>query len=481
MSTRVFFGNVSKKRNSTLRPTLTDYYDCTLKGGCTEDNPVFLINAETFSYNYAKWGDTYYFIMSVVYERQNLYRVHCTIDPLATYKDEILASTQFVSYSSVSGGTWLADTRIPVMQNVTVSASSTGLGIFNEIGGWYILSVIGENGCVTYAVTLSQLQNLITKLQENSVNQAEDIFDALEIEDLDDITDVLKAFCKGVINTDILGNAFSNAPSCIRSCTFVPLILRAGATRQNIYLGRFDTEVSAQVIDASPTTGSVSVSIPWQYSDWRRGTCEDVYLYLPLVGMIGLSSSSLVNQSSLTINYSYTLTDGQVAFQIVSGSEIIGNYGGSCYSNYAIGINQPTSLGDVAMTAIRGMDRTVSSAVSAGLNIVSSAIEAVAGSLVTEYETYNAALSTHPTTIGGIGGGAGFGLSHNVTCFTVAHPTVVEPSEMQATMGVPTMKPLQLSNCTGFCQCANAHVAINAHADVLNSVDAIINSGFFIE
>lgn len=368
-----------------------------------------------------------------------------------------------------------------MLQSATVAASSTGLGIFNNVGGWYILSVIGDNGCVTYAVTLSQIQNLIDSLQQNCIEQAGDLIESLGLDDIDDITDVVKALIQGLVHTDALGNRYENAVSCIRSCTFVPLVLSAGHTRQNIKLGSFDTEVSAQVIGGEPTTGSVSVSIPWQYSDWRRGTCEDVYLYLPLVGMIALSSNSLVNQSSLTINYSYTLTDGQIAFQIVSGGEIVGSYGGSCYANYAIGINQPTSLGNVGMTAVQGISKTVSSAVGAGMNVVGMAIEAVAGSYITQYETLNAMYSTHPSAIGGIGGGAGFGLSHSVTCYTVAHPTVVEPAEMQATMGIPTMKPLQLSSCTGYCQCANAHVPINGHSDVMNAIDSMVNSGFYIE
>ena len=68
-----------------------------------------------------------------------------------------------------------------------------------------------------------------------------------------------------------------------------------------------------------------------------------------------------------------------------------------------------------------------------------------------------------------------------MTCYTVAHDTVISPSEMASTMGVPTMKPLQLSSCSGFCQCANAHVELPAPLPEINAVDAWLNSGFYIE
>ena len=76
---------------------------------------------------------------------------------------------------------------------------------------------------------------------------------------------------------------------------------------------------------------------------------------------------------------------------------------------------------------------------------------------------------------------AGSGLDKSVYCISVAHDTIVTPSSMQATMGVPTMQPLVLSSCSGFCQCANAHVAIDSEYSIMERVDAYLNSGFYIE
>ena len=112
-------------------------------------------------------------------------------------------------------------------------------------------------------------------------------------------------------------------------------------------------------------------------------------------------------------------------------------------------------------------------------------VASVAGSVfegfMAGYDVENIRNTTHNSCIGGIGGGAGVGLSLDLKCFTVAHPTVANPSDMQQTMGLPTMKPLQLSQCSGFCQCVNAHVEAPAMAAELDAIDAMLNSGFYIE
>ena len=484
MAITINAGTVSKRRNSTYIPTteLSASYDCALKDACTEDTPVFRLNETEFPYNYVQWGDHYYFVESVTYLRNNYIEVLCTLDPLATYKSYILDATCYVSYSSVSGGTWLPDTRIPVLRSTNAVKSSVALPAFSAGSrGDYILAVVGDKGCDLFVTGEASIAVMIQNITQTDV--PDKINDLLTGWSFTTPEEALEAMTNIMAQTDILGNAFANAPACIRSCIWIPFDVSGAisGSAKEIVLGNFKTNVFARTVSATPVTGSVSVSIPWQFADWRRGYCEDIYLYLPLVGMISIETDSITQYSSLTVNYSYTVTDGCIAYQVVSGNEIIGSYGGSCCANYPIGINQQASAGEVVNQMIQGAENTVASAVKAGLNVAGMAIEAVAGGIKATYDVANVAASAHPTCIGGIGGGAGYGLDKNVTCISVKHDTVINPSDMQATMGVPTMKPLQLSNCTGYCECANAHIAAPAHADVLNQIDMYINSGFFIE
>lgn len=480
MSIEVSFYNFSKRVNSTKQPSGGSDYDVVLKDGCSENTPVFLLKRDGsgFPYNYAKWDDRYYFITDVEYTRNNLYTVSCEIDVLATYKSEILSTTAYVSYSSVSGGAWLADTRIPVQKNCLVAASSAAMSIFRD-EGFYILSVIGENGCVTYLLALHQLMALLDDIKPWQEKTYRELLDGRTFATTEA---ALESLAKLITQSDLIGNAYENVPACIRSCIWVPFANPESAGgSQKIFLGSYETGVTGTVISGKPYTGSVTVSIPWHYSDWRRAYCEDVYLYIPLVGMIALSSDSLTGVSAITVSYSYTMTDGTISYQVKAGAEILGTYGGSCAANYPIGINQQASAGAIANSIIAGAEKMVSVGTQAGMNIASAAVGVAAQGVLTGYETMNVAYSTHPSCIGGVGGGSGAGLLKSVYCYTVAHSTVVEPDQMKETMGLPTMKPLTLSSCSGYCQCANAHVAANAHRDELAKIDAFINSGFYIE
>ena len=488
----IYFGSVSKRKNSTLQPTLSSSYDCIIKQPCSIDNPTFVIQDSSFSmaFNYAKWDNTYYFIDSIVSVRNDIWEVSCVIDVLAT---EILASTQYVCYSSIAGNTWLADTRIPVLKSTTVSKATASMGIFNT-NGFYVLSVVGKTGCETFCVNKSTLTGLISEIQNWQDDGINNIVNNLPsapsgsstTEDaLDTLSGVLIGLQEASTRTGFIGNAFSNAPACIRSCIWVPFNLSDfSGSSHAIWLGNYDTTKAGFELNGTPTTGSVSVNIPWHFSDWRRGYCEDVYLYLPLVGMVGLSSDSLTHASSITVNYSATGTDGTVCYQVVSGNEIIGSYGGQCSANYPIGINQQASAGEVVTSVANGASKMVNAAINSSVSPISAA--AVAGGVAIEgvkagYETLNIANSTHLTCIGGIGGGAGVGLDLSITCYTVAHDTVVAPADMKDTMGLPTMKAMALSTLTGYCQCANAHVAAPAMGAELDAIDLYLNSGFYIE
>ena len=476
-----YFYTLTKRKNSTLQPTGGTSLDVNLKSGTSFISPTFLLNlGSTPTYNYVSYEGRYYFITDIVSVRNDLWEIQCDVDVLATYKSAILASTQFVSYSSVSGGSWLADTRIPVLKSTVAAKNTANTGILSNIG-CYILSAVGKDRCNTFMIynegTLGSLMNSIQRWDDQDVN---DLMDYL---DFTDVEHALESVGTVISRTSLMGNAYQAAPSCIRSCIWVPFdyALAPSSGDQEIWLGMFATGVRGYLISGKPVTGSATVSIPWHFSDWRRGYCEQIYLYLPLVGLVSLSADSLTQVSSITVNWSVTYSDGTIAYEVKAGNEIIGAYGAQCSSNYPIGIAQQASAGQVLNTAISGVERTVCEAVDSGLNVAGMALEGAAGLLKTTWDIGNAALTSNPTCVGGIGGGAGSGLDLTITCYSVAHNTVVNPSDMAATMGVPTQKPILLSTCSGFCQCVNAHVAISGSATEMDMIDAYINSGFYIE
>lgn len=486
MSHTIYAGSVSKRRNSTLQPSLSASFSVLLKTPTSLHTPTFTISADSFNYNYLSWEDRYYFITDIVAKNNNLWEVSAQIDVLATYKSYILASTQYVSYSSVSGGVWLPDTRIPIMRNAITAKSSVSIDGLSTQGS-YILSVVGKTGVDVFRVSRSVIQSLIQDLQDWRDNLAADLKATFDFSD--DLT-ALQSLANAITDTGAVGNAYDVAVQCIRSCIWVPFSsVIVGGSETEIYLGNYPTGLSGYKISTNFHSGNLSVSIPWHYTDWRRTYCESIYIYLPFVGLVNVNVDDISTASSLSIKYSLTASDGRIVYEVGAGSQIIGTYGGDCSMNIPIGINQKASLGEIGTTLANGIGKSVSSAISGAAGKASGNVFGAAqgftgaamGAIETSYNVANVGLSTHMTCIGGIGGGAGAGLDLKAHCITVSRPTIVEPSAMKATMGVPTMRPLQLSNCSGYCQCSNAHVSAPAEAQELAEIDSYLNNGFYIE
>jgi hypothetical protein len=480
---------VSKKKNSTLQPDFSNAREesVSLKAPTSEEAPSFLLNWESgaFPYNYLLWGDHYYWINNVTYERNNLIRLDCTLDVLATYKSYILASTQFVAYSSVSGGVWLPDRRLQVLSNTKTSANRVQLPNMSR-AGVYVVTVLGsgtrqasKGGCVTYIMRWPvELRWLISALEQENLTLRQDIMQGFSAgSSMDDTPAALESLGKVVVQTELLGNAFQNAVSCLRSCIWVPFRQSNTGDLQRIFLGNYDTGSDSYPLNDPIYSEDITVPIPWQFSDWRRVYCEDLYIYLLLVGIVSLNPEQLTGESSLTVTASYCYTDGAVAYEIKAGSQIIGTYGGNCAAQIPMGINQQTSIGQVARTAIEGYAKTTGSLFAGNVPTIHTATQAVASM----YQVADVAMKTNPSIIGGIGGGAGSRLDLDIVAISVAHDLVINPGDQAATMGLPTQKPLQLSNCSGYCQCINAHVSAPAHGDSLNAIDVFLNSGFYIE
>lgn len=485
MALTVYFKKESKKRNSTKQATFTTSINVVLKDATSIDNPVFLIEAASFDYNLAKWDNRYYFIDNIVSVRYNLWEVTCILDVLATYKADILASTQFVSYSSHNPSIWLPDTRIPIRADVATSQSRATVSMLSKTG-FLVFSAVGEKGCFSYILNDSGVKMILDQITQWGDDSIDHILNDFQY-DFSSVETAIESIGNMMTRTGFLGNAYADAPNCIRSCIWVPLsasMFSGGTATDPIYLGGFNTNVYAANCITGNVDSAFSVSIPWHYSDWRRSVCEDVYIYLPMVGMVVLSSESLAGSSSITGTVSATATDGVICYELKAGDQVIGTYGGQCSANYPIGISQQASAGQLAQTAFAGAEKTINAAINSSISPLS-AVGAAAGATLsgidTMYQMADIKATRYNSCIGGVGGGAGAGLDFDVICYTVAHSANVTPSDMAGTMGLPTMQPMSLANLTGYCQCANAHISAAAQASELDAIDRYLNSGFFIE
>lgn len=101
------FGHMSKRPNST-KYTMTNTFttNVVLKERTNLKSPVFKLNFDPTNYNYCSWTiqersiTRYYWIDDIIFIHNNLWEIHCSLDLLATYRNDILQSQARILYNN---------------------------------------------------------------------------------------------------------------------------------------------------------------------------------------------------------------------------------------------------------------------------------------------------------------------------------------------------------------------------------------------
>lgn len=479
MSISVSFGNIAKRRNSTLQGSFSASYNVVLKENCRLDRPVFLVSASSMDYNAAKWDTRYYFIDDVVSIRNNQWEVHCILDVLATYKSEILNTTAYVLYDSVAN-TELPDNRLPIKTTKTVQ-TATAACPFVPDGGTFILSLTGSNDTTgVYKVSSSDIASLIDDLSDINDNlfnysgaPTKPSVPSYGADFLENIwlavkywTDDFMWYVEYIKHT--IGQVFGtgNIPENIRECRFIPFDVGTTTGNVHIHLGTFETNQYFGKLNTETVHRTTNVSIPWQANDFRRRSpYTEIYLYLPYIGMIKLSSENLTGINALDVAYTLALRDGSLICTVSGGGEVLGQFSGNVGASVPIGfsnINLPKAAQSVISGVSNALNKNIGGAGMAAIN-------------------FGNAITPNFTSIGGLDGVAGTAANQNITCYTVFHDTIDAPNQNLQIIGAPTMRSKSLASLTGFCQCMDAHVSAIAEMHALEEIDSLLNSGIYIE
>lgn len=96
------FGVTNKPMNSTSR-RMTDTTTLTvkLKERCSKHNPIFIVEGlnKTRRYNYVNWNNSYYYIDDVIFVTNDIQEVHCRLDPMSTFRDQMKYVTGMAVYA----------------------------------------------------------------------------------------------------------------------------------------------------------------------------------------------------------------------------------------------------------------------------------------------------------------------------------------------------------------------------------------------
>lgn len=164
MAFTVTFYRFNKRENSTARPTGGTNFDVTMKDDCSIINPVLKIgygNTTDFvmyNYCYIPLFDRYYWITNWTF-RESLWYAELSIDALASWKDTIGASYEYVLRSSYTCDGKILDSYYPTNADTDskILPLSIGFANTNYQAGSYVVGIIGANsvntvGAITYYV-----------------------------------------------------------------------------------------------------------------------------------------------------------------------------------------------------------------------------------------------------------------------------------------------------------------------------------------
>ena len=478
MSVSVSFSTESKRENSTKQLTMSTTHSCNFKNGCSMLKPTLFLEIDTDNfptYTAFKIENRYYNVTDIKSVRNNLFEISGEVDVLATYKSNILATTAYVIYDTVSN-TEIPDNRLPMVTTKSVSASTAACPLVPSTGT-YILSLTGAHGSTgIYKCNISDIGSLIDDLQ--------DIYDNLFDYETQhpaptpptsshDVADWVKYWTEyfswlwGAIKypiSQIFGSG--NIPENIRECRLIPFDIGTSYGPNKIYLGTFETQQSFGKLNTDTVHRTASVSIPWQANDYRRRSpFTEIYLYLPYIGMTKLSSENLVGQSSISVAYTVALRDGSLVCTVSSGSEIIGQYSGN------VGVSVPIGFSNI------NIPRAAASIIEGA----TAAVKKDLGGVGMAALSFGDAVTPNFSCIGGLDGMASTAANQNITCYTVFHDTNVAPNTELMTIGSPTMAPKSLGSLTGYVQTMSASVAGAMTSDERTKLNTMLDSGIFIE
>lgn len=467
----------SKRQNSTAQPpdaqAVTRTVD--LKAAVSMLQPVFLLSeASTPTWNYCQFEGRYYHITDITSVRKGLWEISASVDVLATYKTDILASSAFVAYDTAAN-TELSDHRLSAK---TTQTTVINTGQFSTLGSGVcaVLTITGKESVSSFALNVSEAVSLL-----NSVNTWMDQADVLPLPQIGLMTDVaeildvlghnLVAGFRTLVSTGKVGDS-------IRAAYLMPFSKGSfwGESKE-IYLGNYPTGVWGKRIPGSASgrvlVDTITIQIPWQATDWRRNApWHELYLYIPYIGLVSLSPSDVIGEDTITITALIDAATGSSVFNIKT-SKTLAQFNSNLASEYAIG---SSNLSPMQTFAAIGSAAGAAAAVVATGGAAAPAVAAGSGAIAGISNN----ITGNPSCIGSNAGGVTLRMSNECRVYTVFHDTNVTPDSVSGIIGTPTMAVKQIPS-SGYVETRCMSVSGSMSETERQEINSLMNGGVYIE
>lgn len=493
MAFTVNFYSIAKRDNSTLVPSNPiETAQCVLKDGASLLDPVLLLEHSGAPYfSHFAFEGRYYKVTDVRSVRNNLWELGGTVDALASWKSNILATSAFVAYDTTAN-TEITDRRLSTKTTTTRTESVGTAGDMLGRGYCVAVNTVGESACATYIMELStaaELLDTLSQTMERLFPSAEES----EPEDPDDpdapsagVTGTIEEIVSRIDNAitngfrQLVGSA--NAADCIKSAFLIPIPYSyISGTLETVKLGIYNTGRRGKRRTSRGIQTSMNVSIPWQATDWRRNApYTEIYLYIPFLGMLSFPPSALIGATMFNILVAFDETAGDAIFTVSvdtatggTASKVIGQYTANIAAAFPIGSSNITPAA-LATTVVGAAAAVGSAVVTGGAAAVAAGTAAIAGE-------FNSATPL-PSSVGSAGGGALLALwGYAPRCMVIFHDTNVAPSSVSAVIGTPTNAVKSLSGLTGYVETRNFSVSGAMTDRERADINRLMDGGVYIE
>lgn len=463
------FYQFAKRTNSTKRPSGGQEFGIDLKAPCNIIDPEIKIATQNdptgYNYCYLPTFSRYYWVNNWTYA-DGLWDASLTVDTLASYRDQIGNSTEYVTRSSAQYDGTISDGLYPATAEVR-SVTSAFQGGFSETisGGFFVIGFIAKAahsiGAITYVVmTPGNAKKLSAKL----------------------LTDVSYLSIDNAEISDSLAKVLFNPYQYIVSCNYFPFDVAELTAHlplvSNVDVGWWSIDIPCWILgaDNNNLTKSVSAGIPKHpQAASRGGYCNaspytDYTIFLQPFGVIPLDASKLWGAATLSIQYTVDLFTGDSILRVFTDTNQLVHE-----TTAKLGV--PIQLSNIKFDIPSGSGGLLHTGIAAAFGGIQAALSGGSFSDVGN-GILNAAQATNADVASK--GATGSTIAFDSVPYMVARFKILVDDNNED-HGRPLCKRVQLSTIPGYIMVDDPDIALAATAEEIASVKSYLKNGFFYE
>lgn len=470
---QAIFYQFAKRTNSTKRPSGGQDFGIDLKAPCNIIDPEIKMATQSdptgYNYCYLPTFSRYYWVKNWTYS-VGLWNASLTVDTLASYRDEIGYSTEYVVRSSAKFDPKIADNLYPTKATITtrtIYANSTPFTDDPESGsqGFFVVAVnapgyVSFGGAIYLAMSGTTFQKLMAALLQNTdyLNiSADEISSNLTKALFNPIQYISKAFWIPCGNTAI-GTPITEIPvGWWKMQNVGNAYVIQNTNDKNVFTFSISTPHHPQHI----TRGVYTDGAP--YSEYT--------LYCPPFGEIKLNANLFVLQSTLYCRLTVDYRTGDAILDLSFNKDF-----NTIFFSTAGNVSVPVQLAQIAtnvneLASLGGLIQTAVGAVAGGIESFFGG-----GDVINGIASGAQQMTVSSQSKGGVASVAKYGITPYLT--GAFYDLVDDNNEDH---GRPLCQKVQLFSIPGFMMVDDPDIALPATAAEIDSVKRYMKNGFFLE